>query len=86
MLDKLKTRVQLARKIENAQHKIKKTNHDRKWMKETAETLGVDLDSDFIRYISKVYFLSLFNLVIVIRTKERFRIRNAKRKTGRWLE
>ncbi|KAF8814834.1 P-loop containing nucleoside triphosphate hydrolase protein, partial [Phlegmacium glaucopus] len=48
MLDKLKTRVQLARKIENAQHKIKKTNHDRKWMKETAETLGVDLDSDFI--------------------------------------
>ena len=51
MLDKLKTRVQLARKIENAQHKIKKTNHDRKWMKETAETLGVDLDSDFIRYI-----------------------------------
>ena len=50
MLDKLKTRVQLARKIENTQHKIKKTNHDRKWMKETAETLGVDLDSDFIRY------------------------------------
>ena len=49
MLDKLKTRVQLARKIENTQHKIKKTNHDRKWMKETAETLGVDLDSDFIR-------------------------------------
>ena len=49
MLDKLKTRVQLARKIENAQHKIKKANHDRKWMKETAETLGVDLDSDFIR-------------------------------------
>jgi ATP-dependent RNA helicase DDX24/MAK5 len=49
MLDKLKTRVQLARKIENAQHKIKKTNYDRKWMKETAETLGVDLDSDFIR-------------------------------------
>lgn len=49
MLDKLKTRVQLARKIENAQHKIKKTNHDRKWMRETAETLGVDLDSDFIR-------------------------------------
>ena len=51
MLDKLKTRVQLARKIENAQHKIKKVNHDRKWMKETAETLDVDLDSDFIRYL-----------------------------------
>ncbi|KDR80265.1 hypothetical protein GALMADRAFT_223155 [Galerina marginata CBS 339.88] len=48
MLDKLKIRVQLARKIENTQHKIKKTNHDRNWMRETAEVLGVDLDSDFV--------------------------------------
>lgn len=50
MLDKLKARVQLAKQIENTQHKIKKTNHDRNWMQETAEALGVDLDSDFIRY------------------------------------
>lgn len=50
MLDKLKIRIQLARKIENAQHKIKKTNHDRNWMRETAETLGVELDSDYLRY------------------------------------
>ncbi|KAF9475121.1 DEAD-domain-containing protein [Pholiota conissans] len=48
MLDKLKARVQLARKIENTQHKIKKTNHDRNWMRETAETLGVELDSDYL--------------------------------------
>ncbi|CAA7264354.1 unnamed protein product [Cyclocybe aegerita] len=48
MLDKLKERVQLARKIENAQHKVKKTNHDRNWMRETAEVLGVELDSDFV--------------------------------------
>ncbi|KAF8965062.1 DEAD-domain-containing protein [Flammula alnicola] len=48
MLDKLKARVQLARKIENTQHKIKKTNHDRNWMRETAEALGVDLDSDYV--------------------------------------
>jgi ATP-dependent RNA helicase DDX24/MAK5 len=59
MLDKLKARVQLARKIENTQHKIKKTNHDRKWMKETADTLGVDLDSDFIRYLP-VYIFFLY--------------------------
>lgn len=51
MLDKLKARVQLARKIENAQHKIKKTNHDRNWMRETAEVLGVDLDSDYVRCV-----------------------------------
>ncbi|KAJ7359421.1 ATP-dependent RNA helicase [Mycena albidolilacea] len=48
MLDKLKERVQLARQIENAHHKIKKTNHDRKWMRETAEAMEVELDSDFM--------------------------------------
>ncbi|KAF9530142.1 P-loop containing nucleoside triphosphate hydrolase protein [Crepidotus variabilis] len=47
MLDKLKARIQLAKKIENALHKVKKSNHDRKWMKDAAETLGVDLDSEF---------------------------------------
>lgn len=49
MLDKLKERVQLARQIETTHHKIKKANHDRKWMKETAEALEVELDSDFMR-------------------------------------
>jgi hypothetical protein len=88
MLDKLKTRVQLARKIENARHKINKTNHDRKWMKETAETLGVDLDSDFIRYLNifskKINFYLGYSLVIVIRTtRKKFQIKNAKRKTVR---
>ncbi|KAJ6588976.1 P-loop containing nucleoside triphosphate hydrolase protein [Mycena capillaripes] len=48
MLDKLKERVQLARQIETTHHKIKKANHDRKWMKETAEALEVELDSDFV--------------------------------------
>ena len=84
MLDKLKTRVQLARKIENAQHKVQKNNHDRKWMKETAETLGVDLDSDFIRYL-RVYFLPCLDIhfVTVIRiTRENFQARNVKRKTA----
>ncbi|KAJ6458996.1 P-loop containing nucleoside triphosphate hydrolase protein [Mycena sanguinolenta] len=45
MLDKLKERVQLARQIENAHYKVKKVNHDRKWMKETME---IELDSDFM--------------------------------------
>ncbi|KAJ7108563.1 ATP-dependent RNA helicase MAK5 [Mycena epipterygia] len=48
LLDKLKERVQLARQIETTHHKIKKANHDRKWMKETAEALEVELDSDFV--------------------------------------
>jgi ATP-dependent RNA helicase DDX24/MAK5 len=49
LLDKLKARVQLARKIDSAQHKIKKDNHERNWMKETAEAMEIELDSDFIR-------------------------------------
>ncbi|KAJ7634913.1 ATP-dependent RNA helicase [Roridomyces roridus] len=48
LLDKLKERVQLARQIETTHHQIKKANHDRKWMKETAEALEVELDSDFL--------------------------------------
>jgi ATP-dependent RNA helicase DDX24/MAK5 len=49
LLDKLKARVQLARKIDSAQHKIKKNNHERNWMKETAEAMEIELDSDFMR-------------------------------------
>ncbi|KAJ7682954.1 P-loop containing nucleoside triphosphate hydrolase protein [Mycena rosella] len=48
LLDKLKTRVQLARQIETTHHKIKKANHDRRWMRETAEALEVEIDSDFV--------------------------------------
>ncbi|KAJ7439358.1 ATP-dependent RNA helicase [Mycena latifolia] len=48
LLDKLKERVQLARQIETTHHKIKKANHDRRWMQETAEALEVELDSDFV--------------------------------------
>lgn len=49
LLDKLKARVQLARKIDSAQHKIKKNNYERNWMKETAEAMEIELDSDFMR-------------------------------------
>lgn len=48
LLDKLKVRVQLARKIDSAQHKIKKNNHERNWMKEAAEAMEIELDSDFM--------------------------------------
>lgn len=49
LIDKLKTRVQLARKIETAHHKLKKANHDRNWMKETAKAMEIELDSDYLR-------------------------------------
>lgn len=50
LLDKLKNRVQVARKIDTAQHKVKKENHDRNWMKEAAEAMELELDSDFAEY------------------------------------
>ena len=52
LLDKLKARVQPARKIETSHHKVKKANHDRNWMKETAKAMELELDSDFARYRS----------------------------------
>ena len=47
MLDKLKARVQLARQIDVAQHKVKKEKHEKNWLKETADAMDIELDSDF---------------------------------------
>ncbi|KAJ3780339.1 ATP-dependent RNA helicase [Lentinula aff. detonsa] len=47
MLDKLKSRIQLARQIETTHHKSNKAKYDRKWLKETAEAMEIELDSDF---------------------------------------
>ena len=46
LLDKLKSRVQLARRIDLSQHTQKKEKHEKNWLKEAAEALEVDLDSD----------------------------------------
>ena len=45
-LDKLKNRIQLAKKIDIAQHKVKKEKHEKNWLRETAEAMEIDLDSD----------------------------------------
>lgn len=52
LLDKLKARIQLARQIDSAQHKVKKENYEKKWLKETAEAMEIELDSDLCpRYV-----------------------------------
>lgn len=48
LLDDLKARVHLARQIDLQQHKVKKQNHERYWVKETAEAMDIELDSDFM--------------------------------------
>ncbi len=45
-MDDLGARITLARRIDSAQHRIKKTNHERKWAREVADALEVDIDSD----------------------------------------
>jgi len=47
MLDKLKARVQLARQIDVAQHKANKEKHEKNWLKEAADAMEIELDSDF---------------------------------------
>lgn len=47
LLDKLKSRVQLARQIDVAQHKAKKERHEKDWIKETADAMEIELDSNF---------------------------------------
>ena len=46
MLDRLKVRIQLARQIDAAKHKMKKENHEKRWLKEAAEAMEIELDSD----------------------------------------
>ncbi|KAG1862732.1 ATP-dependent RNA helicase [Suillus subalutaceus] len=48
LLDKLKNRILLARQFDSQQHKIKKQHHERNWLKETAEAMEIELDSDIL--------------------------------------
>ncbi|OJA11403.1 hypothetical protein AZE42_03952 [Rhizopogon vesiculosus] len=48
LLDKLKNRVLLARQIDSQQHKIRKQHHEKNWLKETAEAMEIELDSDIL--------------------------------------
>lgn len=51
-LDKLKQRVNLAKEVERAIHRVQKKNHDEGWMREAAETLGVDIDDVRSEFLS----------------------------------
>lgn len=44
ILDRLKTRIQLAKQIDSSHHKVTKQNHEDHWLKEAAEAMEVDLD------------------------------------------
>ena len=77
MLDKLKARIQLAREIDGLQHKVKKEKHERNWLKEAAEAMEIELDSDLARCVpgpsfattsSRADYLLCFHNCIALRT------------------
>ncbi|VDC07946.1 unnamed protein product [Peniophora sp. CBMAI 1063] len=47
LMDKLKARLQLAKEIDKLSHKDRKAKHERNWLRETAEAMDIELDSDF---------------------------------------
>lgn len=65
LLDKLKARVQLARQIDTAQHKLQKTNHDRKWMRDAAEAMDLELGSDFDELSAPNQFNEAYETVLM---------------------
>ncbi|KAF8438991.1 P-loop containing nucleoside triphosphate hydrolase protein [Boletus edulis BED1] len=48
LLDHLKERIRLARQIDVQHHRDKKQNHERRWLKEAAEAMEIELDSDIM--------------------------------------
>ncbi|KAI9465910.1 ATP-dependent RNA helicase [Lactarius psammicola] len=48
LLDKLKRRLRVAKEIDSMQHRANKANHEKKWMRATADALDIELDSDYV--------------------------------------
>jgi ATP-dependent RNA helicase DDX24/MAK5 len=46
-LDKLKSRIRVAKEIDTLHHRESKAKHEKKWMRATAEAMDIDLDSDY---------------------------------------
>lgn len=49
ILQKLKQRVSLAKRIDAGLHKQTKADHERNWLKQTAKDLDIDIDPDFVQ-------------------------------------
>ncbi|CAG8458870.1 16842_t:CDS:10 [Cetraspora pellucida] len=48
VINSMKQRIDLARQIDQEEHKLQKGNHDDEWFKKVAEDLEVDLDDDLL--------------------------------------
>lgn len=46
ILDSLRARIELAKKIESSMHKATKEAHEDNWLKQAAEAMDIEIDSD----------------------------------------
>lgn len=46
LLDQLKARVQLAKRIDTSTHRLTKQKHEKNWLREAADAMEIELDSD----------------------------------------
>lgn len=51
IIDRLKHRVSLARRIDAVVHKHTKADHEKNWLKQAAKDLDVEIDPDFVQYV-----------------------------------
>lgn len=51
IIDKLKHRVSLARRIDAVVHKHTKADHEKNWLKQAAKDLDVEIDPDFVKSV-----------------------------------
>lgn len=56
VLAQLKERITVAVKIEKAMHIVKKKNHEKNWMREAAEAMDLELDSDQMFVVFPFFF------------------------------
>lgn len=71
LLDKLKARIQVARQIDSAQHKIKKENHEKNWLREAADAMEIEIDSDLgLRYITFIWHRHHVRILILFFSSE----------------
>lgn len=46
ILDKLRERLELAKRIDDVEHTASKQAHDDNWIKKTADAMDIEIDSD----------------------------------------
>jgi hypothetical protein len=87
ILDKLKGRIALARKIDTEQHKVKKESHEKSWIRETAEAMELEIDSDILEWVLQLFSFVLhktnFNAVnLGMNALQRVKLNHTRQRSG----